>query len=66
MGMLRNLTAKRRSAEQLEREQAKRLNTQRTEDEHQCVNKAKLEKDGEWSQLGEKILRVLHRRSQLF
>ena len=33
---------KRQSAEQLGKEQAKRLNTQRTEDEHQCVNEAKL------------------------
>ena len=34
--------AKRQSAEQLGKEQAKRLKTQRTEDEHQCVNEAKL------------------------
>ena len=34
MGMLKNLTAKRQSAEQLEKEQAKRLSTQRTEDGH--------------------------------
>ena len=32
--------AKPQSAEQLGKEQAKRMNAQRTEDEHQCVNKA--------------------------
>ena len=45
--------AKRQSAEQLAKEEAKRLNTQRTEDEYQCVNQAKLLRHGEWSQHGE-------------
>ena len=38
--------AKRQSAEKLEKEQARRLNTQRTEDEDQCVNEAKLLRHG--------------------
>ena len=38
--------AKRQSAEQLGKEQAWRLNTQRTEDEDQCVNEAKLLRHG--------------------
>ena len=37
---------KRQSAEQLGKEQARRLNTQRTEDEDQCVNEAKLLRHG--------------------
>ena len=64
--MLKQFTAKRRSAEQLETEQAKRLNTERTEDEHQCVNKAKLLKDGEWNQQGEHKAQGLEEKESTF